>query len=564
MRIALAYGSRGTAYSHSHYDPVRKVISLTKVKGAGNLAFEYVRAFDDFLGELCGKTTNLSSCMTNCSDIDHRQFDGTTRSIETAMHNVLRACIVRSVTGQEYVDEEKDNVFKTLRDIDIIIKPYFDKIKEHVSELGDVDFEFIEKYDEFQKKWYSKEAFEKYFALYEEDIDMEDLPKYRKEALFRFDTARENEMHEEVRNAGRNIPGLIYRVAYNVDSQLEQYKLIYRRYRKNLNNEVGVVSTKLYRFYGQIYRKAPDIQGMLFARVMENYISRKLNSEGIRSDYLVCFADNDSYDKMYHVYPDEDEIKNIDRAIETLLDVVRKIYPDIAIDNKEREEYNCNYVEDTYQYGKELMGNVVKESIIAGMSGELKDKKGSLGVGKERTEGTEVNCRLYVRNKVSSQYRKLCEITKDMSDASKCKILVKAYMDIGVPNIELGLINNKRGNSQAYDIINNHLRIDYHAENCKKAEAVIEACSLLLVNSNAKNMTSADRWIIWNEMVVIICKVMGIDVRTYLVDNKADNLYERDFEGFKKLSDLTFTMSKQIVEQIYKEIVDLKVKGIQK
>lgn len=48
--LALAFGSRGIGRALAHYEPARKVINLTRLKGAGSLAHEFWHALDDHLG----------------------------------------------------------------------------------------------------------------------------------------------------------------------------------------------------------------------------------------------------------------------------------------------------------------------------------------------------------------------------------------------------------------------------------------------------------------------------------------------------------------------------------
>lgn len=58
-RLALAFGARGTgnAGGHSamaHYEPVERVINITKMKGGGSLAHEWFHAFDNMMPEAMG------------------------------------------------------------------------------------------------------------------------------------------------------------------------------------------------------------------------------------------------------------------------------------------------------------------------------------------------------------------------------------------------------------------------------------------------------------------------------------------------------------------------------
>jgi len=59
--LSIAFGSRGIANARAHYEPLRKVINLTKLNGSGSLAHEIFHAIDSNLGELFGFKNKLLS-----------------------------------------------------------------------------------------------------------------------------------------------------------------------------------------------------------------------------------------------------------------------------------------------------------------------------------------------------------------------------------------------------------------------------------------------------------------------------------------------------------------------
>lgn len=58
--LAIAFGSRGSGNAVAHYEPLRKVINLTKMRGAGSLAHEWWHGLDDYLGQRLGAKGFLS------------------------------------------------------------------------------------------------------------------------------------------------------------------------------------------------------------------------------------------------------------------------------------------------------------------------------------------------------------------------------------------------------------------------------------------------------------------------------------------------------------------------
>ena len=68
-RLAVAIGARGTGgegAAKAHYEPIQRVINITKMKGGGSLGHEWFHAFDNMIMEAMGGTEGqTSSFMTN-------------------------------------------------------------------------------------------------------------------------------------------------------------------------------------------------------------------------------------------------------------------------------------------------------------------------------------------------------------------------------------------------------------------------------------------------------------------------------------------------------------------
>lgn len=60
--LALAFGARGKSRALAHYEPLKMVINLTRMKGAGSLAHEWFHAFDNYISKR--KTGNISDMAT--------------------------------------------------------------------------------------------------------------------------------------------------------------------------------------------------------------------------------------------------------------------------------------------------------------------------------------------------------------------------------------------------------------------------------------------------------------------------------------------------------------------
>ncbi|MDO4647185.1 MAG: hypothetical protein Q4B26_00945 [Eubacteriales bacterium] len=60
-RLAIAFGARGRGNALAHYEPVAKIISITKMRGAGSLSHEWIHAVDFLSGEALGLTGSFTN-----------------------------------------------------------------------------------------------------------------------------------------------------------------------------------------------------------------------------------------------------------------------------------------------------------------------------------------------------------------------------------------------------------------------------------------------------------------------------------------------------------------------
>lgn len=57
-RLGLAFGARGKGGALAHYEPVERVINITKMKGGGSLGHEYFHALDNLIQDLMTQSTS--------------------------------------------------------------------------------------------------------------------------------------------------------------------------------------------------------------------------------------------------------------------------------------------------------------------------------------------------------------------------------------------------------------------------------------------------------------------------------------------------------------------------
>lgn len=94
--LSIGFGSRGHGRANAHYEPGRKVINLTKPRGAGSLAHEWSHALDHYLGSVIsqGGPMSFASVRQNGRAIIKKMDFFFDDFIKSAFHN-------RSLGGAE-------------------------------------------------------------------------------------------------------------------------------------------------------------------------------------------------------------------------------------------------------------------------------------------------------------------------------------------------------------------------------------------------------------------------------------------------------------------------------
>lgn len=64
-RVAIAFGARGKRKALAHYEPIERVINITKMGGGGCLAHELFHAIDNLIPEMLGNKSSASTYATN-------------------------------------------------------------------------------------------------------------------------------------------------------------------------------------------------------------------------------------------------------------------------------------------------------------------------------------------------------------------------------------------------------------------------------------------------------------------------------------------------------------------
>ena len=113
--LSIGFGSRGQGLSGAvaHYEPDRKVINLTKMKGAGSLAHEWWHAFEDYIS---GDTHQ--SQMTS-------DFSKLTEKTRKAAFNLVNTINYREATVEEKQLERQKRHERNIRHLEAFLRNYF-------------------------------------------------------------------------------------------------------------------------------------------------------------------------------------------------------------------------------------------------------------------------------------------------------------------------------------------------------------------------------------------------------------------------------------------------------
>lgn len=311
-KLAIAFGSRGrggASAGAAHYEPDLNVINLTRMKGAGCLAHEWGHALDAYIGTLYGAMPGQLA--TDC--LAH----GNGKQLPEAFAKIVDAMKHKQVlmTADEQKAAKQNDIERNKEELDdwlAYVKPGFLK-KEYTAMWDD--------------------AISKVKA-----VEGVPLSSY---GMLGFVSARDETTVPEIEELSK-----VSRLAGHAEID-KKYKValsecLYRicRSREQMNNlkpEWKTVDTQFYEescVFDSTFKKtdrgywASDPE--MFARAFDCYISDKLKSAGVVSQYLT--AHSDSYilppakdsGEVKCAFPVGDERRTLDACFDSLLETLKQ------------------------------------------------------------------------------------------------------------------------------------------------------------------------------------------------------------------------------------------------
>lgn len=235
--LAVAFGARGGGRFAAHYEPGRRVVNLTRLKGAGTLAHEYAHAFDHWAGEV--------------------DRDGDSRSVPsgTGWYHIVKNL---KETLANLSDEQSSAWSKTVAELFSVAKTKEEAISELKGSVEEIDA-LITRYVNVKKDELEKPE-DKRNLRYIREIDAYLKSQERRKTIF------EHKIEKIEQNPAEVVLGR------RTSDYAKQARLLCGK-------------------SGDYWTRPTE----MFARAFESFVFDRLIAKGASSDYLVYAVEEDRY-----------------------------------------------------------------------------------------------------------------------------------------------------------------------------------------------------------------------------------------------------------------------------
>lgn len=290
-RLALAIGARGSKGAKAHYEPVQRVINITKMKGGGSLGHEWFHAMDNILGEVLGAdgATGAGKFLS----IDPDLIIEKSGKLSVAFLNLQKAMLEGDIKSPEtfsitkkLIDHATYNINENSRGLPGSIF----KTKDAIEALGIID--------------------------------------QRLGSLF---SSKMKKNHKEWRRAA---------VAFHNQDKAEQDVTIAtgKPTSQYLANSKLIDAERSRPYWSTTHEMA--------ARAFQAFVEDNLKDQDRKNDYLSYGADNTLY-ANHNAYPEGDERKRINKAFKDLFHVIKE---DKIFENAAKDEAMMDAIFGTKSY----------------------------------------------------------------------------------------------------------------------------------------------------------------------------------------------------------------------
>lgn len=339
-KLSIAFGSRGVKGAAAHFEPLRKVINLTKMNGAGSLAHEWGHALDNIIADELG----LKKYMTE----ESYKLPG---KLKTVVNKMLDDMMYKQVemTNDDVIAEKQEELKKYQANVRGWINRSFTQLT--VDKMTDVNKRLLNQYIEE-----ALNPTEKYWGLLAGGDATEGVVG-KLNMLLKSNTGRvipKDERHQLSLNIGR---------VFDLNESIKNPETQTRRVRTDYYNQSQIM--------GQYHAKdggywTSEIE--MFARAFACYVTDKLEGRQQKSDYLSAHSDVATI-----IVPDKNGNPQVVKAFPV---------------GEERLQINSDideFISTLIDLGYLHKGSQVVEDVVDQETGEILGEKGTYSVSRYST-----------------------------------------------------------------------------------------------------------------------------------------------------------------------------------
>lgn len=313
----IAFGARGRGNlggqaAVAHFEPGKRVINMTKLKGAGSLAHEYGHSIDNWLSRISGYSeTGMATTNLKNPNLSERLQNSIKDVVDSMQYSISKDIAEINKKNEIYDKARKEHLEYYLKSLDNIFSGKATKYKKVKGKYEQVPIIVTES----QQKDYQRIKNDLLNGKITEDIVYKTDPRTLKsEKTYPEPIDTLQKMYKEV-------------VGRKLDEENTVYWLY--RYGKPTKQITEIKSESAYlksaieldRLTGRNSKYFSKIEEM-WARAFESYVSDKLKQKGIVDTYLVHSVNNTDY-ALFNPYPAGEERKNINKAFDNLIKIMK-------------------------------------------------------------------------------------------------------------------------------------------------------------------------------------------------------------------------------------------------
>lgn len=309
----IAFGARGRGNlggqaAVAHFEPGKRVINMTRLKGAGSLAHEYGHSIDNWLSRISGYSeTGMATTNPRNPNLSEKMKNAIKDVVDAMQYNISKNKTEIDKKNQIYEKARKEHLEYYLKSFDSIFSGKATKYKRVKGEYKQIPIIVTEQ----QKQEYQKIRDTLMNGEITEDVIYKTDPRTLKgEKIYPEPIDKLQKMYKEI-------------VGRKLDEENTVYWLY--RYGKPTKQITEVKSESAYlksaieldRLTGRSSKYFSKTEEM-WARAFEAYVSDKLREKGIVDTYLVHSVNNSDY-TLFNPFPAGEERANINKAFDNLI-----------------------------------------------------------------------------------------------------------------------------------------------------------------------------------------------------------------------------------------------------